>query len=95
MVIVTVKSNPKPEFKSDFLKAFNEVAREVRQEEGCMEYQIYQKDKDSTDLFVFERWESRDHLDAHLKTDHMAKFFEKTGDWFAEEKELKIYEVKE
>ncbi len=94
MVIVTVKSNPKPEFKDKFLKVFNEVAREVRQEEGCMEYHIYQKNLESTDLFVFERWESRAHLDAHLKTEHMANFFEKTSDWFQTEKEFKIYDVK-
>lgn len=95
MVIVTVKSNPKPEFKDEFLKAFNEVSKEVHKEDGCIEYEIYQKNPESTALFVFERWESREHLDAHLKTDHMLKFFEKTGDWFAEEKELIIYDVKE
>lgn len=95
MIIVTVKSNPKPEYKDEFLKAFSEVSKEVHKEEGCIEYQIYQKDNANTDLFVFERWESRAHLDAHLKTVHMAKFFEKTGDWFADEKELNIYEIKE
>lgn len=95
MVIVTVKSNPKPEFKNEFLNEFNNVAQEVRKEEGCIEYEIYQKNPKGTDLFVFERWESREHLDAHLKTNHMTKFFEKTSDWFQEEKELKIYEVKE
>ena len=95
MIIVTVKSNPKPEFKDEFLKAFNEVAKEVRQENGCIEYNIYQKNVECADLFVFERWESREHLDAHLKTEHMAMFFEKTSDWFQEEKELNIYDIKE
>ncbi|MBI9054220.1 MAG: antibiotic biosynthesis monooxygenase [Bacteroidales bacterium] len=95
MIIVTVKSNPKPEFKIDFLNEFNNIAKTVREEQGCIEYQIYQKDKDSSDLFVFERWESRDALDAHLKTKHMIEFFETTGSWFELEKELKIYEVSE
>lgn len=92
MVIVTVKSTPKSEFKSNFLIEFNEVALKVRKEEGCLEYEIYQKE---ADLFVFERWESRDALDAHLKTEHMAEFFSKTADWFESEKELKIYQVTE
>jgi quinol monooxygenase YgiN len=93
MIIVTVKSNPKVEFKNEFLIEFNKVAQEVRKEKGCIEYGIYQKDLERTDLFVFERWESREALDAHLKTSHMREFFEKTGIWFASEKELKIYEV--
>jgi quinol monooxygenase YgiN len=71
------------------------VAKLVREEDGCIEYQIYQKDLESSDLFVFERWESREALDAHLKTKHMAEFFETTGSWFESEKELKIYEVSE
>lgn len=93
MIIVTVRSNPKVEFKNEFLVEFNKVAQEVRKEKGCIEYVIYQKDLESTDLFIFERWESREALDAHLKTEHMLKFFDKTGEWFASEKELKIYEV--
>ena len=73
--------------------AFKDVTKTVRTEVGCIEYEIYQKNTESNDLFVFERWESREALDAHLKTKHMAEFFEKTGDWFDSEKELKIYEV--
>ena len=79
MVIVTVKSTPKTEFKNDFLTAFKDVAKTVRTEVGCIEYEIYQKNTESNDLFIFERWESREALDAHLKTKHMAEFFEKTG----------------
>jgi quinol monooxygenase YgiN len=93
MIIVTVKSNPKVEFKNEFLLEFNKVAQEVRKEKGCIEYEIYQKDQESSNLFVFEKWESRVSLDAHLKTEHMLNFFDKTGEWFASEKELKIYEV--
>ena len=95
MIIVTVKSNPKLEFKNEFLREFNYVAKLVREETGCIEYGIYQKNMESSDLFIFERWESRQALNAHLQTEHMAHFFEKTGSWFETEKELNVYEVSE
>lgn len=94
MVIVTVKSNPRPEFKENFIQAFNEVSLLVHKEEGCLEYKIYQKNATSTELFVFERWETREALDAHLATEHMKAFFTKTDKWFDGEKELLVYEVK-
>lgn len=94
MIIVTVKASPKSEHKQDFLEVFNEVSKIVYQEEGCIEYEIYQKDENSNKLFLFERWESQAALDAHLKTKHMQEFFSKTGSWFDTENDMQIYEVK-
>ena len=93
MVIVEVKSTPNAGFKKKFLNEFNKVAITVRKEVGCLEYEIYQKDFESLDIFIFERWESKEALDAHLKTNHMLAFFAKTEDWFDLEKELRVYEV--
>jgi quinol monooxygenase YgiN len=94
MIIVTVKSSPKSEHKQDFIDAFNNLTPTVLQEAGCLEYSIYQKDKKSNDLFLFERWESREALDAHLATDHMKAFFEKVSAWFETENDMQVYEVK-
>lgn len=59
MLIVTVKANPLDHFKQAFIDLFNQVAKTVRKEEGCLEYELYQKDSLSTELFLFERWESQ------------------------------------
>ncbi|MCT4647416.1 MAG: antibiotic biosynthesis monooxygenase [Carboxylicivirga sp.] len=94
MVIVTVKASPKSEHKQDFLNAFNAVSETVYQEDGCLEYEIYQKDAVSSDVFLFERWESQAALDAHLATSHMKEFFEKVSPWFQGENDMQTYEVK-
>jgi quinol monooxygenase YgiN len=94
MIVVTVKASPKGEYKQDFLDAFNKVSPLVYKEEGCLEYEIYQKDDGGNNLFLFERWESKQALDAHLKTKHMQEFFAKTGLWFETENDMQIYEVK-
>lgn len=94
MIIVTVRSKTKPEFTDQYLNEFKKVAPVVRNEDGCLEYELYQKEHRSSEFFLFERWESKNKLDAHLKTNHMLEFIAKTQDWF-ESKEIKIYEIKE
>ncbi len=92
MVIVTVKSKTKPEYTEQYLKEFNKTAEEVRKEEGCLEYELYQCGADKTEFFLFERWESKNHVDVHLKTKHMLMFIEKTENWF-ESKDVQVYEA--
>ncbi|TKG93976.1 antibiotic biosynthesis monooxygenase [Puteibacter caeruleilacunae] len=94
MIIVTVKSAPIEGRKEDFLKEFNAITETVRQENGCIEYEIYQKDEQSNILFIFEKWESQEALDAHLATPHMKAFFEKVTPWFDNENDMSVYEVK-
>jgi len=92
MVIVTVNSKTKPEYQENYLQEFSETAKEVRSEDGCLEYELYRKDSDGCEFFLFERWESKNHVEIHLKTQHMIDFLNKTQDWF-ESKDVKIYEV--
>lgn len=92
MIIVTVKSKTKPEYTNKYLKEFKSISLEVRAENGCLEYELYQCGADSSEFFLFERWESKDALDAHLKTRHMTEFISKTQTWF-ESKNIKIYEA--
>jgi quinol monooxygenase YgiN len=93
MVIVTVKSKTKSEYSEQYLKEFNEIAKEVRKENGCLEYELYQCGADKSEFFLFERWESKNHVEIHLKTKHMIEFLGRTENWF-ESKDVKIYELK-
>lgn len=92
MVIVTVKSKTKPEYTEQYLKELNIIARLVREENGCLEYELYQCGADQTEFFLFERWESKKHVETHLKTKHMLEFLAKTENWF-ESKDVQIYEA--
>jgi len=92
MIIVTVKSKTKPEYSNEYLKEFKRISLEVRAENGCLEYELYQCGADKSEFFLFERWESKEALDAHLKTRHMVEFISKTQEWF-KSKDIKIYDV--
>lgn len=92
MIIVTVKLRTKPEYTHEYLTEFNLVAVEVRAEMGCLEYELYRYSSNGFEFLLFERWDSKEKLDDHLKTYHMEKFVYKTKDWF-ESKDIKVYEV--
>ena len=93
MIIVTVKSITKSEYTVQYYNEFKSVSEEVKAEDGCLEYELYQKNEKSNEFFLFERWETREKLNAHLKTKHMTEFIANTENWF-ESKDIKIYEVK-
>ena len=45
----------------------------TRKEEGCISYELYQ-DQDNPGRLVFiEEWQSKEHLDIHLKTPHLVE----------------------
>ena len=43
---------------------------------GCLGYTFYQNFLDKTEYIMVEKWESKELLDAHMKTEHFAKLGE-------------------
>jgi quinol monooxygenase YgiN len=69
--------------REDFLREFAQVAIPVRQEAGCIEYGAavdavtdlpMQQKLGETSLLIVEKWESLDHLKAHLVAPHMSEY---------------------
>ena len=80
MILVTVNFVPLKKHEGDFLKAFNELAEATKKEDGCISYDIYPSNGDASDYFLFERWETKAKLDAHLKTTHFVGFMDVSKD---------------
>lgn len=69
--------------RSDFLAEFAKVAILVRQEAGCIEYgaaidtatdiPVQQKLGENA-VMIVEKWDSVDHLKAHLVAPHMTEY---------------------
>jgi quinol monooxygenase YgiN len=47
----------------------------TRAESGCINYDLHQSATDPRDFLFHENWESKDHLDAHMKSDHFKAAF--------------------
>lgn len=95
MIIVTVKSTPKPEYAKDYVKAVNEITPSVRQEKGCIEYELYQLTEETNQFLLFERWETREDLDRHLKSSQMEAFKAKANAFFSSERIIRVYTINE
>ena len=89
MIFVVATSVLKPGCRESFIAAVKDNLAKVRAEDGCIGYNLT-SDFDSgfpvqefcgEDTCVFvERWESIEHLKAHLAAPHMAEFKERVKD---------------
>jgi len=93
MIIVSVNVYPKPEDKQKYLEEFEIAAKETRNEKGCICYHIYHPEGEPDRLHIYEKWESKADLLAHLNSDHITEFLTKTKDWLKKEVELEVFEA--
>ena len=87
MISVLATISVKPENREEFIRLFNDNVPNVLAEEGCIEYfpavdidsGIEVQAKDENAVVVIEKWESLDHLRAHLSAPHMQAYKEATS----------------
>ena len=96
-VIATVQC--RPGCREDFLKEFDQIVPEVLAEDGCLEYgptvdlatDVDNQHCDEHRVTIIEKWESLDHLKAHLVAPHMLVYRPKVAD-YVEGAQLRILE---
>lgn len=82
MIINTVKGRVKPEFKAKFVAHMATLAEIVRAEKGCITYDLNYDTENGLILFLFEKWESKEDILAHLATEHMQSHLAEAQPWF-------------
>ena len=83
--------------KTEFINLFKTIVPLVKAEKGCIEYfpaidlptDLPPQYTNENEVTVLEKWESLDHLMAHLATKHMAEHMEKEKD-LVEKASIKI-----
>jgi quinol monooxygenase YgiN len=66
MIIVGGTFDVEPDQRDEFLASRHDGMRRSRAEPGCLEYTLSPDPLDPGRVMLFERWESQEHLDAHL-----------------------------
>lgn len=95
MIIVLAKATAKKDMKNNIIEESKKLIKSTRLEEGCIEYNLYTPlDEDNALLFV-ENWESKNHLESHLKQDHFINFGSSIKDYLEKELEISIYSSEE
>jgi len=65
MIVVAVKYMVNEGFRNEVLEMAKEAVSETRKEKGNIEYTVYPSLENEQEIFVFEVWESMEHLQAH------------------------------
>jgi len=91
VVVGSFRINPGKE--EEALEAFTALVEPTHAEDGCILYALHRGVDDPARLTFIERWASREQLDAHLKSDHVAAALERAEELFGENGEITVYEA--
>lgn len=90
MIFVVSKSIVREDKVAEYKQQVVKLIEETRKEEGCISYDLCE-DMDKPNVLTFiEKWESKQHLDLHMKTAHFLEIVPKLRD-LRESSELNIY----
>jgi Uncharacterized conserved protein len=79
-IYLTAISRAKPQHVDQFKALLLTLVVESRKEEACIQYDLHQS-TDNPALFIFhEEWASKEALELHNQTAHIAKFIKDSAD---------------
>jgi quinol monooxygenase YgiN len=81
-IVVVGAFTAKPGKEEDAKQAFEALVKPTHEESGCILYALHQGADDPARLAFIERWASREDLDAHLKSDHIAEALKRVDEFF-------------
>jgi len=90
-VIVVGAFSAKPGKEGEARQAFEALVEPTHREPGCILYALHQGADDPARLAFIERWASREELDNHLKSEHVARVLERVDELF-QASEITVYD---
>jgi quinol monooxygenase YgiN len=78
--------------KEELLPLYREMVEATRKEKGCISYNLHELVEDADVLAMIETWESREALDAHMKSEHFQRLIPQIGKYTAQPPRIEIYE---
>lgn len=83
MIYVVATTQLKPENKDAYVAGARDCIAATRKETGCIFYDGHISVSDPNQFVFVERWESRDALNAHARSDHMKVWRKLSADFKA------------
>ena len=68
MIDATIKISVPPEKRKELLQTFKAILGPIRGEQGCLRCNCYVDIEAENLFFFYQEWESREDLDAHLRS---------------------------
>ena len=93
MILVAAEVLVKEGTQEQFLKLAEKCVAETRKEEGCIVYDLVRDAFDQCKFMFYEEWETKGHLEAHMKTAHFEVFAGSIPDLLAGELKAKFFKA--
>jgi quinol monooxygenase YgiN len=90
VVVGSLKARPGKEDEAE--QVLSGLVEPTHAEAGCILYAMHRGVDDPARFAFVERWESRQHLDDHLATPHIAALLERVDELFAEAPDIVVYD---
>ncbi len=74
------KITAKPEFKEIVFAELRNLVAPTMKESGCINYDLHRDNSDENVFFFHENWTSKEALELHMASQHIANCFAKIGD---------------
>jgi quinol monooxygenase YgiN len=92
-IVVVGSFTAEPGKEDEALAAFEALVEPTHAEPGCILYALHQGGDDPRRLAFVERWASREELDAHLASPHVAAVLERVEELFGDSADIVVYEA--
>jgi quinol monooxygenase YgiN len=89
-VVATFQAKPGQEAK--LRESLLGLLAPTRREAGCLNYDLHQSPEDPAKFLFHENWASKETLDAHLKSAHVAALLPRVDDLCTAFPEIKVWE---
>ncbi len=70
MIDASIKMTTPPAKRKEILQAVKAILEPIRLEQGCIECHCYVDIEAENSIYIKEEWETRDDLDAHVRSAH-------------------------
>jgi quinol monooxygenase YgiN len=74
MIVVVARVRTDTSKREQLVRVGQELARASRAEAGCIGYRLYEDSESANDFVFVEEWESKQTLQEHFRTQHVADF---------------------
>lgn len=93
MIVILAKNYVKSSQVDRFIEYAEKLVKETRKEKGCISYDLCQ-DLNDKNIFVFvEKYENKEAIDRHSKSEHFTTIVPKLKDLKEKESEVSKYET--
>lgn len=92
-MMIIAKVRIKPGNVADFITAAQTIIKSSNEEEGCIEYQLFQSPYDPSSFVFVEKYVNQAAIDFHFGQTYFKEFGTTIGSWTESPAEIKIYEI--